>query len=146
MKTKILLSLFVIMIFAACKKEKFNTAPTLTLKSVGNKNVRPGASLAIVFEITDKEGDISNMLHFVKTRTNRRPVSTQDNLGRDTLKFQVPDAPNTRSILMDLNLTYPLLQSSLRREPDSLTLKFWLVDKAKNRSDTFRVENVVIIK
>ncbi len=146
MKTKILLSLFVVVLLAACSKDKFNTAPTLTFKSAGNKTIAPGGSLQVVFEITDKEGDISNTLFYKKIRTNRNPVRPQDDLGRDSLTYPIPAAPNTRSISMELNLTYPLLQSTLRREPDSLTLQFWIIDKEKNKSEVYNLERVVVIK
>lgn len=146
MKTKILLSLLALAVLAGCGKDKYNTAPTLTLKSVGEKVIPKNGSLRVQFEITDDEGDISDTLYFKKVRKNRRPVATTDDLGRDSLTYPLPNVNKSRTTIMQLDLNYDLLISSSRAEPDSLTFQFWITDKAKNKSNVYNIENIVVFK
>ncbi len=74
MKTKILFSIAAVIFLAACGKDKYNTKPTIQLKSVGNKVVSFNGILRVEFEITDKEGDISDTLYIKKIRTNKKPL------------------------------------------------------------------------
>ncbi|WP_207492909.1 hypothetical protein [Aridibaculum aurantiacum] len=146
MKTKILVGLLALVVLIACKKDKYNTAPTLTLKSSSGKVVASGGGMNLTFEVTDKEGDISNTLFIKKTRTNKRPPTPNQDLGRDSLTYQIPNITNTRTVLMELNLSHAQLISTSRAEPDSLTVEFWILDKALNKSNVHRIEEVVILK
>ena len=143
MTTKILPCLLLMMVMVACKKDKFQTAPTLTLKSTSEKVVRSGGSLRVSFELTDKEGDISDTLFFKKVRIN--PTSLP--LIRDSLTFAIPQVVNTRSVLIDLNLDYNFhLITTAGSQPDSLKLQVWVHDKADNKSNVVEIENVVVLK
>jgi hypothetical protein len=147
MKTKILVTLLVVIVLGACKKDKYNTTPTLTLKSVGNKVVQTGGILRVEFQVTDKEGDISDTLYFKKIRINKRTTTTI----RDSLRFQIPAAPKTTDGFIELNLQYQnhlisAISPGNPRQNDTLNLQFSVRDKAKNRSEPVTVENVVIIR
>ena len=138
--------MLVLTVLTACKKNNFNTEPTLTLKSVSDKVVPSNGGLNIVFELTDKEGDISDTLFIKKIRTNLRPVAPSQDLGRDSLTYPIPEVVNTRKVLLQLDLNYSQLISTSRNEPDSLTIQFWIQDKAKNKSNVFELKEVVVIK
>jgi hypothetical protein len=142
MRTKILLSIFVLFFLAACNKDKYNTTPTLTLKSTSDKNIPVNGSLQVEFELTDKEGDISDTLYFKKIRTNKR-VAT---LVRDSLVFPIPQVSNTKKIALLLNLTYNdhLRATQSGSESDSLTLQVWIKDKANNKSAITNITDVVV--
>ncbi len=86
MKIKILVTLLLVVFVVACNKNNYNTTPTLRLKSVGNKVVPFGGFLRVEFEVTDKEGDISDTLYFKKIRLNKLTTTTV----RDSLAFQIP--------------------------------------------------------
>jgi hypothetical protein len=150
MKWKFFALLTIVICLVACDKSKFNTKPTLELRSISSKNVPVNGSLSIDFNFTDKEGDISNVLIIKKIRTNKRKVATI----RDSLGLAVPDFPKYKQGVVEANLEYQLHLLSAQSPPttgtppkaesDSLTLKFVLKDKGNNVSDTVTIENVVI--
>jgi hypothetical protein len=147
MKTKVLVALMAVFFLVACKKGGFDTTPTLTLKSVGNKVVSQGGFLRVEFEITDKEGDISDTLYFKKIRLNKRTTATV----RDSLAFSIPSAPKTTDGFIELNLQYQnhlisAISPGNPRQNDTLNLQFTVRDKAKNRSTPVTVENVIVIR
>jgi hypothetical protein len=152
MKWKILMLLVVVTVSVACNKNKFNTRPSLTLKSVSSYVVPVNGTLTIEFEFTDKEGDISNLLYLKKIRTNKRAVPTL----RDTLSLPVPDFPKNDLGVIRTNLDYQTYLVSAQNPPkvgnppvnesDSLTLKFALKDKANNVSDTVTINGIVIMR
>jgi len=141
MRTKILLTLLVVVVLAACKKDKYNTTPTLTLKSTSNKTVPLNGTFNVEIELTDKEGDISDTLYFKKVRLNKRVTGTL----RDSLLFAIPEVTNIKTSFLNLDLQYQahLLSSTNPGnppQPDTLRLEFYVKDKAKNKSN----ENIAI--
>ena len=76
MKTKILFTLFASFTIMACNKETYNTKPTLKLRSINTRVVPFNGVLSFEFEVTDKEGDITDSLFVKKIRLNRRVVPT----------------------------------------------------------------------
>jgi hypothetical protein len=147
MKTKILLSLLVVVFLAACKKDKYNTTPTITLKSTSNKTVAINNVFTVQFELTDKEGDISDTLYFKKIRTNKRVTGTV----RDSLMFAIPEVTNIKTSFLNLDLQYQnhLISSTNPGnppQPDTLTLQFYVKDKAKNKSEIISIPDVIVIR
>lgn len=150
MKTKILLALMLSGVLFACSKDKFETKPTLTLKSVSTTLVPFNGTLNFEFEVTDKQGDISDSLFVKKIRLNKRVVPTT----RDAFAFRLPEVPNTSKTLVSIDMAYqnhlisaitpPRTGSPPVNESDTLLFKFILKDKAKNVSDTFTSEQIVI--
>lgn len=143
----------VLFLFMACGKDSFETKPQLKLKSQSASFVPIGSNLQLVFEYTDKEGDVSDTLYFKKERINQRVVATL----RDSLELRVPEFPKTAEGEFILNLDYDNYLISAQEAPranpgelpakfesDTLNLKFVLKDKAGNKSDTLRIDNVVI--
>ena len=150
MKWKLLVLFTVTVSFLACDKGKFNTKPSLELKSVNSHFIPANGALVVQFNFTDKEGDISNKLYVKKIRTNKRVVPTV----RDTFSLDVPEFPKHLSGVVQVVLDHPNYLVSASNPPrvgnppmfenDSLTLKFVLRDLAENVSDTVTVENIIV--
>lgn len=139
-------------LIVACKKDKFQTKPSLKLKSISSNVIPVQGNLNVQFEFTDKEGDISDTIFVKKIRTNRVAVKT--NL--DSFALTIPVIPNHNKGIIELNLTYhfhlvsaespPSRGNPPNPEDDTLILKFALRDKAKNVSDTVTTEPIIIIR
>ena len=152
MKTKILLTLLVAFGLTACDKDTFNTKPSLTLRSVNTTVVPVGGTLTFNFEVTDKEGDITDTLFVKKVRLNSRVVPTI----RDSFYLTLPDVKKIPKAYVQVDLDYngylisainpPNSGNPPKRENDTLQFKFVLRDKAKNASDTFTSETIVITR
>ena len=144
-----------VIVIIGCSKDKFQTKPQLSLKSVSNKVVPVNGVLNVELEYTDKEGDVDSLLVIRKERLNKRPVSSTL---RDSIKLPVPQFPNKDRGEISMVLSYqqhlihaqsPLNipnSNPIQKEPDTLNLKFVLKDKAGNISDTLTINNVIVIR
>lgn len=141
-------------LLVACGKGKFETKPQLKLKSQSTDVVPIQGNLRLVFEYTDKEGDVSDTLLFKKERINLRKVATI----RDAVFLKVPDFPKTSKGEFIVTFDYEnYLKSAIeaprvpgsdpaKYESDTLNLKFVLKDKAGNKSDTVRIDNLIVLR
>lgn len=152
MKTKILFTLFVALGLQACTKDKFNTKPSLSLRSLNTNVVPVNGTLSFEFEVTDKEGDITDSLFVKKIRMNKRVVPTV----RDSFYLTLPEVKKIQKAFVTVDLGYqsylisainpPTTGTPPRKENDTLVFKFVLKDKAKNASDTFTSETIVVTR
>lgn len=137
----------------SCGKDTLETKPRLTLKSQSTSEVPVQGNLRLVFEFTDKEGDVNDTLFFKKERINLRKETTV----RDSLGLKVPNFPKAQQGEFIINFDYDdYLVSAInapranpgelpeRYESDTLNLKFILRDRAGNKSDTVRIDNLII--
>lgn len=62
MRTKLLILLTITCFFYGCKKDEFNTKPTLAFGEVNSRELRQGNLLIFSLNFTDKEGDIQDTL------------------------------------------------------------------------------------
>lgn len=148
----LLIILFVVAI--ACNKDKFQTKPTLTIKSITGDYIPLNASLGITLECTDKEGDVQDSLFIVKRRLNKNVRPTV----RDTLSFKFPVFPSTQRTEIALTLEYqnhiisasnpPFIPGSNppQRELDTLVFKIAVKDKAGNVSDTVTSQQIQVYR
>lgn len=152
-KGLMILSTLTLLVIAACSKDKFQTRPSLTLKSKTGDVVPVNGGMVFNFDYTDKEGDVSDTLFLRKIRLNKRVVATL----RDSLRYKVPTAPEKTKGEIELRLDYSTLISAqnpptipgsnpVRREPDTLQFRFVLKDKANNKSDTLVIGPIVVIR
>lgn len=152
MTTKILLTLLVAFGLQSCSKDEYNTKPSLALVSVNTKEVPVGGNLVFEFEVTDKEGDITDSLWVRKIRLNKRVVPTV----RDSFYLVLPQVKKIQRAFVQVDLDYqgylvtainpPTSGNPPKRESDSLQFKFVLRDKAKNASDTFTSETIIVTR
>lgn len=152
MKGKISVFFAFIVCLVACSKDKFQTKPSLSVKSVSSKNIPVNGSMNIALEYTDKEGDIGgDTLFLFKKRNNLNATATLP----DTVKFLVPEFPDKSKGEIELNLDYNNYlvsaiappndpSSATGKESDSLTFKFVLKDRGNHTSDTAVINNIVV--
>lgn len=141
------LSLFVIVALVvtmiACSKDKFETKPTITVKSINGNLVPLNGSLVITLDCTDKEGDVQDSLIVIKKRLNKRVVATI----RDTIRYKFPSFPKNPRTQVQATLDYQSILSAFsppfipgsnppQRERDTLILRMAVRDNAGNTSDT----------
>lgn len=148
--------LSIIFLFAllavACDKSKFQTKPTLELKSMSGNVIPVDGDLLLEFDFTDKEGDVNNTLFVKKIRLNKQKVATV----RDSFDLPVPEFPkNTQGTIQVLMGNAFYLASAAnppkdpitgKNQPDTLLLKFVLTDRAGNSSDTVTTGQVIVLR
>lgn len=149
---RILAAVLLVVLVAACSKDKAETRPSLKLKSMNGDIVPAGAQLLIEFDFTDKEGDVNNALFVQKIRTNKQTTATI----RDTFSLPVPEFPKNTSGIIQATLDYSAhLVSAInppkdpvtnKNQNDTLLLRFVLRDRAGNVSDTVATGPVVVLR
>jgi len=132
------------LLFISCGKDKFQTAPRLTIASYNTKEVQPGQELDIRFNYTDKEGDVGGgEFTAIIERMNQKPLLPSEDKA-DTIRNMVPDAPKTPQAELRFQLIYDFLKESTF-ENDSIRIKFSVVDREGNSSDTLTSDPLVIV-
>jgi hypothetical protein len=150
---KLLTIVLMVLLFAACGKDKFQTKPSLKIKSISGNIVPVNSAIRFTLEFTDKEGDVYDSIFVKKIRLNKRVVTTL----RDSFGFAIPEFPNAPKGEIDLTLDFQSALSALnppniigsnppKKEPDSLLFKFYVQDKKKNKSDTVTTEMIQILR
>ena len=152
---KFSLAIFILssLVVISCNKDKFQTRPTITLKSINNEVVPQNGSLVVELEVTDKEGDVQDSVIVIKKRLNKRVVTTV----RDTLRFKYPVFPETPKTQVLVTLDYQSILSALnpptipgsmppQRELDTLQVKFAVKDNAGNVSDTLTIPTIYVVR
>lgn len=152
MKKVVILSTGFLFVLLACGKNKFNTRPSLTLKSLSSTNLPVNGDLRIDFEFTDKEGDISDSIFLKRIRTNQIQVP----VNLDTFGLAVPSFPEKPKGEITLLLNYqlhiiaalnpPLEGNPPTPVPDTIIFKIALRDKAGNISDTVTTEPIIVAR
>jgi hypothetical protein len=140
-----------VVVLVACKKDKFETTPSLTLESTSSKIIPPNGSFTVVFKFTDKEGDLKDSLFFRKVRLNVRKTTEKP----DSLYYKIPAFPKAFEGEFNVNIPYNDLEAAInplnipntnpiQKESDTLDLKFAIRDMAKHTSDTVIIKGVVV--
>jgi len=134
----------------SCSKDKADTKPSLSVKSVSSNVIPVNGDLSVNLEFTDKEADLESI--FVqKVRQNRRTTATI----RDTFSLSVAEFPKKANGDIEMKLFYQLQLLSAERAPanpgsstgfesDSIIIRLALRDKAAHVSDTVTTEQIVI--
>ena len=153
MKTGVTLAAIIVLSLIACDKDKFQTVPSLKLKSKSTDVVPLNGSLRVTLEFTDKEGDVHDSIWVKKQRLNQKVVATL----RDSLVYKIPDYPDKTKGEFDITLDFQSILSAInppnipgsnppRKEPDTLNLKFAVRDKAGNISDSLSIGTIVVMR
>lgn len=148
MKTKILVTVLVVTLLAACGKDKYTTKPQLTFKSVNTNELHPNQTIRFKIEVTDAEGDVQDSIWVQKFEPN----CPNSNF---TAKYKMPDFSNYKDLKAEIEICYgyginlgcaPITGPFCPNRNDTATFKFWLQDKAKNVSDTISSGPIVITR
>lgn len=154
MQKPVLYSAIFLVLTVACGKDKFNTKPSLEIKSVSSTEVGTGGDLTIRMEFTDKEGDVSDSIFLDRTRINQSQPQVRT---PTVLPFKVPgfNKKSKGEILVNLNYEFHLkaaIQAPTQvgapndKEPDTLVFRIVLRDVAGNTSDTVNTPPIVVIR
>ena len=150
---KLLIAGFVVIVLFSCSKDKYQTTPQISIKSISSKVIPVNGSLNIVLSFTDKQGDVRDSLFMKKIRLNKTVVPTV----RDSLKFKIPDFPDSPKgeISIALDYTFHLVSAQTpppvvgsnpaRSQPDTLNIQMWVRDKGGHISDTVSTGQIVVI-
>ena len=77
MKTHLIICIALSVItLIACDKDKFQTKPTISIKSMTGDYIPLNASLGITLECTDKEGDVQDSIIIIKQMILRASTIT----------------------------------------------------------------------
>jgi hypothetical protein len=144
--------LFVILLscilLISCNKDKFNTKPTLKLKSVNDNTISRNEDLIMNLTVTDAEGDLTDSITVIKKVRNCSQGSRID-------KYKLPVFPITKNLNVDIAVgfsysiagTYPGLSGPLCvNRNDSLKYQFVIKDAAGNLSDTVSTNEIVVLQ
>ena len=153
MKFSLVLLALVSVIIFACNKDKFQTKPTISMRSMGSDFVPLNGELRFTLDVTDKEGDVQDSVIIIKRRLNKRVVPTL----RDTLRYTFPEFPKTQRTQVQVTLDYQTILSAInpptipgsnppQREPDTLVLRLAVRDKGGNTSDTLETPTIYVYR
>ncbi|MBL7769807.1 MAG: hypothetical protein JNK20_12565 [Flavipsychrobacter sp.] len=152
---KKLVPLFILLVtFAACSKDKFETRPTIKIKS--QSRVVPAdneAIFSVTLEYTDKEGDLSGIrdssVYYQAVLQNVRSVLGGSNYSADYPSL--PEFPERRSgeieIRMERVFYYRPIQNNQggNDSNDTLIFRIAVKDRAGNVSDTITTAPIVLL-
>jgi hypothetical protein len=150
MRTKLLILLTITVFFYGCKKDEFNTKPTLEFGEVNSRELRQGNLLIFSLNFTDKEGDIQDTL-WVQKISKTCPTTPGVQFISPN---KVPDFTGTPNLKGKLEITFvynanvpgtPSIVGCTNRN-DTSYFRFWLKDKANNRSDTINSPDIILIR
>lgn len=144
MKTIILFVFLFLFTALSCNKDKFQTKPTIEIKSLNTDEVGPGETLEINMEYTDKEGDLSNgILTYIRIRTNSTAIpNPAANDQVDTIFSPIPEFPVKTQGDISLNIPYSFMNEDPGRN-DTMFFKITVKDIGNNTSDTVTTRSVV---
>ena len=141
----------VILIFTACKKDKFTTAPQISYESINPNVVMSNlpfqAMPVLTLKVTDAEGDLG------LTATDTARIFIKNLLtGKtdSTLIFPDLSGATSKNFKGDIEITLNtslILEGSSRPNPktDTLYYEVYIKDFAKNKSNTIATQNPVFI-
>ena len=146
MKITVIFALvLIIAVVASCGKDKFKTQPQIEIKSINKKTIGRQDILTIRLRFTDKEGDLANgKFVYIPKRLNIRPLPPTIPT-YDSVRLPIPTFPNENDGEFDLELAWINLHKS-DIENDTITMRFVVVDRGNNKSDTVSTDKLVILK
>lgn len=136
--------------FAACSKDKVESKPRLSFKSFNSKIIPVGSVARINLNFTDQEGDLDS-IYVIRQRVNQRSFPNYQLIDLGIPKFGNQNQGELQ-IALDYatQLTFNLNAIRIpgtnpsKYEPDTLHLRFYVKDKAKQTSDTIGPEQLIV--
>jgi len=142
----IFLALFAVV---SCDKNKYTTKPQITIKSVSPAEWTRDNILSIVLEFTDKEGDITDSMYFVKQILNENQKGLPQEF--QTSMIKLPIYPKAIQGEMEIRFArrigfgVPLMGDPLTAQNDTVIFHMAVSDRAGNWSDTLTTPNPIVI-
>ena len=150
MRTKILILITIPLFFYGCKKSTYTSKPQISLLPLSSNVLSQGQILKFQLEFTDKEGDIQDTLWVQKiSRTCPTTPGVQF-----ISKNKIPDFTPTPTLKGTLEISFVYnanvtgIQSIVgcTNRNDTSFFRFWMKDKAQNRSDTIFSPDIILIR
>lgn len=149
MKAKLLLLFILIGILAGCKKDRYKTVPQLKQKNIKVGQITTvngtGTAVEIEFEVTDKEGDVTDSIFMQKVDAAKIPCPSNSILSN--FNYKIPSYPtnsNQKTTFVVKFATISVAGYGLLGGPacsprkDTSYFTFVVKDKAGNKSDTLK--------
>ncbi len=140
MKTKLAGIILVATFFlVACEKNKFETIPQITVKSISPGTVFQDDILQLRANFTDKEGDLDSILVVTKWYDGTTVTRTLDTLRYGFDVFSLPPSITQGDLVVEfiygrLSDTYSTLPGSPVARDTTATMGLVIIDKENNRS------------
>ena len=151
MKTKILILLVLAIpfLYFGCKKDTYTTKPQISVKSINKTKLNLGDVLIFQINFTDLEGDVQDTLWVQKVSRVCHSTPGVDFLSTNRVPNFDPIS-NLKGIF-EIGFTYGVSGeyktiNGCPNKNDTCYFKFWMKDKANNKSDTITTENIVLLK
>ncbi|HUR10319.1 MAG TPA: hypothetical protein VM012_03070 [Flavitalea sp.] len=142
MYTKLLCFSTLFLISLACNKDKFQSKPTFTIKSINSDNIGPGQQLVVTLKFTDKEGDLAGARIGVQKVVPQCALSNFTDTNKYSISADVPASNNQQG---EIDVIFPyIFINPFCTFNDTATFRFWVTDKAGNTSDTAASNTIVI--
>lgn len=142
----IFVTLFVVI---GCGKDKFTTKPQISVKSVTPNEMSRNDLLSIVLKFTDKEGDITDTLYFVKQILNENQKGLAQEFTVSNIKLPIyPKAVEGEMEIRfarRIGLGVPLMSDPLTSQNDTVIFHMAVKDAGGNWSDTVTTPNPIVI-
>jgi len=153
MKRILVVFIALVVVAVACNKDKFQTKPTISVKSINTDFIPLNGTFLITLDCTDREGDVQDSVIIIKRRLNQRVVTTV----RDTLRYKFPVFPTSTRTQVQVTLDYQSILSAIsppvipgsnppRREEDTLILRMAVRDNAGHTSDTIESPRIRVYR
>ena len=139
MRYTILFSIILFLLCTGCKKDKFETTPSLKFVKTNTTQLFRGGSISFTLAFTDAEGDLTDNI-FVQEVVPNCPA---DSFHSGLLKLPAfPTSKNQKGDII-VSLEYNDFPPQCPPKNDTAIFRFALKDKAQHVSDT--VSSPVII-
>jgi len=132
----------ILIIVVSCSKDTYTTKPQLSITSI-NTTVPVAGILDVLFTYTSKQGDLGQgRMVIIRNRLNQEPVPINGG-NTDTLSGPIPDYPDKSKAQMELKLDWNSLHET-DDENDTIIMKFAVIDRAMNSSDTILSPQIIV--
>lgn len=146
MRYPILISIILFTLFSGCKKDKFETTPSLKFKSVNTTMLQTGQQIQFVLSFTDAEGDLTDKVFVEEIVPNCSLSSFKDT-------YQVPSFPTSKNQKGDITVTFGYNTSNPGlanispqcQRNDTAVFRFALTDAAMHTSDTVSSPPIILV-
>ena len=148
---RILIVFAVVLGLAACSKDKFKTAPTVTIDSFGPAEVTNGNHFELRATVTDKEGDVQDSIILVRKKYVGSLVQV-DSTAKNRFSLKDLGAPVKDKIELQIRFVYGRiedgaitqdLESDFDRE---ISIGLIVIDNAGHRSDYVESNRITLKK
>src|SRR5689334_7040596 len=137
--------LSLIVLLAACGKDKFQTKPRIEVKDYSSKHIQRNSRVVLRLNFFDKEGDIGEgHFYLFRQRTNKLPPDNQHNRA-DILNYTLPSFTNKDQGEIRIDLQEANFLSESIVENDTMFFKIAVTDRAGNTSDTLVTDQIVVL-